>query len=107
LEEYSEESLAMLPPQVAQGFDKWLDLYTDSPYLNGMTCVALATGVAKTALKGKYLDVGQDLGDIIAQKAALQNSEMYSLHTTFLGSLLNDGGPADRPKVEPFVFPGF
>jgi NAD(P)-dependent dehydrogenase (short-subunit alcohol dehydrogenase family) len=106
--EYSQESIANLPPKVAGAFANWLDIYIDSPYLNGMVCVALATGLAKDALKGKYFDVGQDLEDVVLQTAAVQsNPELYSLHTTFLGGLANDGGPPDRPKDEPFAFPGF
>jgi hypothetical protein len=91
---------------VAGGYAKWLDMYTDSPYLNGMVCVALASGIAKEALKGKYFDVGQDLEDVIAQTAAIKSSpELYSLHTTFLGGLPNGGVPGNTDK--PFNFPGF
>ena len=82
-------------------------MYNDSPHLNGMVCVALAAGVAKEALKGKYFDVGQDLEDVVNQAAAIRaDPELYSLHTNFLGGLSN-GNPVDRPSDEPFDFPGF
>lgn len=104
--EYSDESLQNLPEHAADRFQGWLDLYTDSPYLNGMVCVALANGVAKDALKGKYFDVGHDLEDVIAQTEALKaDAELYSLHTSFLGGLSNLI-PTERPKDEPFEFPG-
>lgn len=72
-----------------------------------MTCVALANGIAKDALKGKYFDVGHDLGDVIAQTEAIKGDpELYSLHTTFPGGLSNLIH-AERPVDEPFEFPGF
>jgi len=98
---------ANLPANIAEAFKNRLDIYTDSVYLNGMTCVALATGMAKESLKGKYLDVCQDLEDIINQAAAVKaDPELYSLHTKFLGGLPNEEIP-DRPQDEPFAFPGF
>lgn len=104
--EYSEQSLQKLPSKVAAGMTRWLDMYNDSPHLNGMTCVALATGIAKDALRGKYYDVGQDLEDVIAQTAAIKaDPELYSLHTKFVGGLSN-GNPDDKPCDEPFDFPG-
>ncbi|KAK1771921.1 NAD(P)-binding protein [Phialemonium atrogriseum] len=107
LNKYSEQSLQKLPPSVAAGMTRWLDMYNDSPHLNGMVCVALAAGVAKEALKGKYFDVGQDLEDVVNQAAAIRaDPELYSLHTNFLGGLSN-GNPVDRPSDEPFDFPGF
>ncbi|KAL1863067.1 hypothetical protein VTK73DRAFT_6492 [Phialemonium thermophilum] len=107
LKKYSEESLQNLPPHVRAGMANWLDMYEDSPYLNGMVCVALATGRAKEGLRGKYFDVGQDLEDVIAQTSALKaDPELYSLHTTFLGGLSN-GVPTERPRDKPFAFPGF
>ena len=73
-----------------------------------MVSVALATGLAKDALRGKYFDVGQDLEEVVAQTSAIRsNSDLYSLHTTFLGGLANDGGPPDRVRDAPFNFPGF
>ena len=92
---------------MAARFTHWLDIYTDSPHLNGMVCVALATGVAKEALRGKYFDVGQDLEDVVKQTAAIKaDPELYSLHTNFLGGLSNNGGPMTREMDPPFEFPG-
>jgi hypothetical protein len=79
-------------------------MYNDSPYLNGMVCVALASGVAKDSLRGRYFDVNQDLEDIIQQKEALRaDPELYTLHTSFLGGLTY---LAPEGKDEPFGFPG-
>ncbi|KAJ9158174.1 NAD(P)-binding protein [Coniochaeta hoffmannii] len=106
VKKYSDESLQNLPEHAANRFRGWLDIYTDSPYLNGMTCVALANGVAKDVLKGKYFDVGHDLEDVIAQTEAIKSDpELYSLHTTFPGGLSNLN-PTERPSDEPFDFPG-
>lgn len=87
-----------------------LDIYDDSPYLNGMVCVALATGVGKEVLRGKYFDVGQDLEDVLAQREALrQNPDLYGLHTSFLGGLKNGGVPEGGYRKEEWgkEFPGF
>ncbi|KAK3320352.1 hypothetical protein B0T19DRAFT_286238 [Cercophora scortea] len=110
LKKYGEESVSNIPPQARGWFSKALDIYNDSPYLNGMVCVALATGLAKEALKGKYFDVGQDLEDVLAQTPAiLADPDLYSLHTTFLGSLGNGGVPPGgyQAPETPFEFPGF
>jgi hypothetical protein len=75
-----------------------------------MICVALATGLAKDVLKGKYFDVGQDLEDVLAQAPAIKaNPDLYTLHTSFLGDLSNIGVPPGGYKVpeKPFEFPGF
>ena len=87
-------------------YDNWLDIYNDSPYLNGMVCVALATGIAKDILKGKYFDVEHDLEDVLAQAERFKtNPNLYSLHTTYLGSLPS-GGALVTKLDEPFDFPG-
>jgi len=105
--EYSEESLARIPEKL-RGRMGNLETYNDSPYLSAMSSVALCTGMAKKALRGKYFDVGQDLEDVIAQTEAIEaNPNLYALHTTFLGGLSNGGGMAERPDEAPFEFPGF
>jgi hypothetical protein len=82
-------------------------VYRESRYLNGMVCVALATGIAKHALKGRYFDVVQDLEDVLKQEHAVQaDPEMYALHTRFLGGLSNLAFPPPSTD-EPFDFPGF
>lgn len=102
LSKYSAESISSLPPAVHDVFTKSFNspLYEDSPYLNGMTCVALASGVAKHVLRGKYVDVCQDLGDILAQSEAIKaDEELYTLHTSFLGGLGN-GVPSIKKEGE-------
>ena len=75
-----------------------------------MVCVALATGVGRRALRGKYVDVGQDLEDVLAQADALAaDPDLYMLHTRFLGELTNAGVPPGGYHAEEvkFEFPGF
>lgn len=85
-----------------------LKTFKDSPHLSGMVSVALATGIAKEALKGKYFDVQQDLEDVITQASAIRaDPELYTLNTKFLGGLENDGGTEKRAAEDPFQFPGF
>lgn len=85
-----------------------LDSMKDSAHLSGMVSVALATGVAKRALKGRYFDVQQDLEDVVAQAAAIEmDPELYGLHTRFLGGLPNDGGTEHEAPEERFEFPGW
>ncbi|KAK3939185.1 hypothetical protein QBC46DRAFT_459799 [Diplogelasinospora grovesii] len=110
LKKYGEESVANLPEKARGWFSNTLDFYNDSPYLNGMVCVALATGIAKDVLRGKYIDVGQDLEDVLEQKEHLkQNPNLYALHTSFLGGLPNGGIPPGGYQVpeKPFEFPGY
>jgi len=70
-----------------------------------MTCVALATGIAKDVLRGRYLDCEQDLGDILEQRELLRKDEsFYNLGVKFLGGLPNDGGMENRDAEEKFQF---
>ncbi|AEO67846.1 uncharacterized protein THITE_2049423 [Thermothielavioides terrestris NRRL 8126] len=111
LKKYAADSISALPPPARASFANTLDVYNDSPYLNGMVCVALAAGVAKRALRGRYFDVGQDLEDVLAQEAALAaDPDLYALHTRFLGGLANGGVPPGgyRGAEEgAWEFPGF
>lgn len=109
-EKYSEESVANLPEKVRKGYlEGFAEIYNDSPYLNGMICVALATGLGKEVLRGRYFDVNQDLEDVLKQGEALkENLDLYTLHTSFLGGLKNAGVPEGGYKKEDeFEFPGF
>jgi hypothetical protein len=75
-----------------------------------MVCVALATGLGKRALRGKYFDVNQDLEDVLAQEDALKaDPDLYALHTSFLGEFTNAGLPPGGYHAEEvkFDFPGF
>ncbi|KAF5637703.1 benzoate 4-monooxygenase [Fusarium sp. NRRL 52700] len=95
-------------PQVLPRFQEWMKRYTGSPHLAGMSCVALATGIAKDALRGRYYDVEQDLEDVIAQAALLKADPLlHTLHVSMLGSLEREQGAIDRKPEEPFDFPGF
>lgn len=109
--EYSAESVQSIPGEaVREKFAKALEIYHDSPYLNGMVCVALATGVGREVLRGRYVDVGQDLEDVLAQGEALKaDPELNVLYTKFLGGLSNAGVPPGGYAVpeERFEFPGF
>ncbi|KAK4124325.1 NAD(P)-binding protein [Parathielavia appendiculata] len=110
LTKYAKKSISSLPASAQPAFLNTLDVYNDSPYLNGMVCVALATGVGKRALRGKYFDVGQDLEDVLAQEEALKaNPDLHALHTSFLGELTNAGIPPGGYHAEEvkFEFPGF
>ncbi|KAF4951989.1 hypothetical protein FGADI_7105 [Fusarium gaditjirri] len=95
-------------PQVVSGFVEWMKKFTGSPHLAGMACVALATGIAKDALRGRYYDVEQDLEDVIAQTSALKADPLlHSLHISMLGSFeREDGAIAMEPEAS-FDFPGF
>ncbi|KAK0648881.1 hypothetical protein B0T16DRAFT_371578 [Cercophora newfieldiana] len=110
LSKYSEGSVSNLPEQARNWFSNTLDIYNDSPYLNGMFCVALATGLGKETLRGRYLDVGQDLEDVLKQGEVVRESgELYRLHTSFLGGLKNGGIPEGgyHGRDESWVFPGY
>lgn len=70
-----------------------------------MTSVALATGIAKDVLRGRYYDCEHDLGDVLKQAEILhQNPALYSLSMQFLGGLQNDGGMENREPEKPFRF---
>lgn len=85
---------------------EWMPNFKTTPYVSGMTCVALATGIAKKALRGRYHDCTQDLDDIIAQANTLeQDPDLYGLSVKFLGDMPNDGGMENRPGEEPVPFP--
>lgn len=113
--------MAALPEPARARFAGLLDAhYNDSPYLGAMVCVALAAGVGKRALRGRYLDAGHDLEDVLAQADALAaDPDLHMLHTRFLGGLPNDGGPPAAARRDPagegegegeegrFEFPGF
>ncbi|KAH7146829.1 hypothetical protein B0J13DRAFT_500713 [Dactylonectria estremocensis] len=97
-----------LYPHVGKMFLDSLKTFKDSPHLSGMVSVALATGIAKEALKGKYFNVQQDLEDVITQASTIRaDPELYTLNTKFLGGLENDGGTEKRAAEDPFQFPGF
>ncbi|KAK2685627.1 hypothetical protein QWA68_015427 [Fusarium oxysporum] len=95
-------------PEVTSRFAEWKKKFTGSPHLVGMSCVALATGIAKDALKGRYYDVEQDLEDVIDQAPLLKaDSLLHTLHISMLGSMEREEGAMSREPEESFDFPGF
>ncbi|KAG5765754.1 hypothetical protein H9Q72_006156 [Fusarium xylarioides] len=95
-------------PQVHSRFEEWMKRFTGSPHLAGMSCVALATGIAKDALRGRYYDVEQDLEDVIAQATLLKSDPLlHTLHISMLGSLEREEGAISQEPEERFDFPGF
>lgn len=71
-----------------------------------MVSVALATGIGKEILRGRYLDCDQDLEDIIRQGDVLKSDpQLNSLNVSFLGGLPNDGGTGNLPLEKPFAMP--
>ncbi|RBR10362.1 hypothetical protein FVER53590_12478 [Fusarium verticillioides] len=95
-------------PQIMGRFEEWMKRFTGSPHLAGMSCVALATGIAKDVLRGRYYDVEQDLEDIIAQAALLKEAPLlHRLNISMLGALEREEGAIDQEPEERFDFPGF
>ncbi|KAI1063749.1 hypothetical protein LB506_005880 [Fusarium annulatum] len=95
-------------PQVFSRFEEWMKRFTGSPHLAGMSCVALATGIAKDVLRGRYYDVEQDLQDFIAQTSLLKADPLlHTLHISMLGSLEREEGAISQEPEEKFDFPGF
>ena len=102
-----DPSLNQKYPGLKDAFAHAVSNFKDSPHLCGMVCVALATGVAKDVLRGKYLDAQQDLGDILNQRDAMRSDPaLYTLHTRFLGDLQNDGGTEKMDPEPRYDFPG-
>ncbi|KAF5646094.1 Dehydrogenase reductase SDR family member 7B [Fusarium tjaetaba] len=95
-------------PQIMAHFDEWMKRFTGSPHLAGMSCVALATGIAKDALRGRYYDVEQDLEDVISQASLLKADPLlHRLHISMLGSFEREEGAIAQEPEERFDFPGF
>ncbi|KAH7248151.1 hypothetical protein B0J15DRAFT_562205 [Fusarium solani] len=95
-------------PHITSRFAEWKKKFTGSPHLAGMACVALATGIAKDVLRGRYFDVEQDLEDVISKAPLLKADPLlHTLHVSMLGSLEREEGAIDREPEEPFDFPGF
>ncbi|KAF5619611.1 Dehydrogenase reductase SDR family member 7B [Fusarium sp. NRRL 25303] len=95
-------------PHVLKIMAQVLEGFKDSPYLSGMVSVALATGIAKDCLNGRYFDVQQDLEHVITQAQALKsNPDLYTLQVGFLGGLPNDGGTENIAPEKSFIFPGY
>jgi len=65
--------------------------FIDSGYLCGQTCAFIAAEKA-LALRGKYFDVEQDIGEVLNYSHEFQEKGLYDLKVEFAGGLLNDGG---------------
>ncbi|KAI9740612.1 MAG: hypothetical protein M1834_005193 [Cirrosporium novae-zelandiae] len=102
----TDSTLSQTTPKfVNEILPQWVKNFKTSPYLVGMTSVALATGIAKDVLRGRYYDCEQDLDDVLSQKEILQkNPELYGMGVPFLGGLPNDGGMELREGERPFEF---
>ncbi|EJD04552.1 NAD-binding protein [Fomitiporia mediterranea MF3/22] len=94
----TELTLSSLHPDVDKmqpGFcDRIRNVYENvmdqTPELCGQTCVYLAAGRA-TALRGRYLDVGDDIEDIARQADTVRKMNMYDLGVKILGGQMAEG----------------
>jgi len=81
-------------PSIAAGFEDFQKTFCVSLDIPGQTCVYLASGKGKHALKGKYFDCEQDIQTVVDHTAEIQKEGLYELEVRFLGGLPNDGGTA-------------
>ena len=81
-------------PSIAQGFEDFQKTFCVSLDVPGQTCVYIASGKAKHALKGKYFDCEQNIQTVVDHAAEIQKDGLYELEVRFLGGLPNDGGTA-------------
>ena len=79
-------------PGIAAIFDGFQKTFKTSLDVPGQTCVYLATGKAKGALKGKYFDCEQDISTVVDNADEIGREDLYELKVQFLGGLPNDGG---------------
>jgi hypothetical protein len=79
-------------PSIAAVFEDFQKTFRTSLDVPGQTCVYLATGKAKQALKGKYFDCEQNIQTVVDHAADIEKDELYELKVEFLGGLPNDGG---------------
>jgi len=81
-------------PELAANRPKWVRNFHTSVALCGATCVFLATGAVKNALRGRYIDCEHDMQAFTDQAAAdeIVTKDLHTLRVAFLGGLANDGG---------------
>jgi hypothetical protein len=79
-------------PSLAAGFEEFQKTFKTSLDIPGQTCVYLASGKAKHALKGKYFDCEQDIQTVVDNASEIAKHDLYELKVDFLGGLPNDGG---------------
>ena len=79
-------------PSIADVFEEFQKAFRTSLDVPGQTCVYLATGKGKRALKGKYFDCEQNIQTVVDHAAEIEKENLYELEVRFLGGLPNDGG---------------
>jgi hypothetical protein len=79
-------------PGIAAVFEDFQKTFRTSLDVPGQTCVYIATGKAKNALKGKYFDCEQNIQTVVDNAAEIREHDLYELKVEFLGGLPNDGG---------------
>ena len=83
-------------PDFAAMLPTWKAKFKTDRNVAGCTAVALAAGIAKDVLRGRFFDVEQDLGFVTAHGKEITDRELYELKVDFLGGLPNDGGMENR-----------
>jgi len=79
-------------PGVAEIFEEFQKTFRTSLDVPAQTCVYIATGKAKDALKGKYFDCEQNIQTVVDHADEIKEKDLYELKVEFLGGLPNDGG---------------
>jgi hypothetical protein len=79
-------------PGIADIFENFQKTFRTSLDVPGQTCVYIATGKAKHALKGKYFDCEQNIQTVVDHADEIKSHDLYELKVEFLGGLPNDGG---------------
>src|SRR5271169_5072780 len=89
-----DEDVAAEFPSIAAGFEDFQKMFKVSLDVPGQTCVYIASGKAKHALKGKYFDCEQNIQTVVDNASEIVEKDLYELKVDFLGGLPNDGGTA-------------
>ncbi|THH02943.1 hypothetical protein EW145_g6677, partial [Phellinidium pouzarii] len=74
----------IMQPGFSTGMKNMYDNFVDTPELSAWTCVYLATGRA-AALRGRYIDVGDDIEDLVCQSDVIRKENLYDLTVGTLG----------------------
>jgi len=89
-----DEDVAAEFPSIAAVFEDFQKAFKVSLDVPGQTCVYIASGKAKHALKGKYFDCEQNIQTVVDNASEIDKNDLYELKVEFLGGLPNDGGTA-------------
>lgn len=87
-------------PSIAASFSEFQEAFKTSPNVPAQTCVYIASGKAKHALKGKYFDCEQNIQTVVDNAAEIVKHDLYELKVDFMGGLPNDGGTCKFPISE-------